>query len=282
MNMKFTAEKSDDNLKVGFFLSKRNVSRRLVTKLKRCENGITLNGSPCRTIDTVHEGDLVKITMQDGGGLEPNPELSVKIAFENESLAVFDKPSSMPVHPSIKHQGDTLGNYFASLFPDLTFRPVNRLDRDTSGLCIVAKNPFSAKALQFSVKKTYFAAVFGQTEKIGTIDLPIAREKDSIIKRIVSENGRKAVTHFEKIAENSRFSLLKINLETGRTHQIRVHFSYIGHPLAGDTLYGSPSELISRQALHCGELTFPDPISGELITVKSDLPDDMKRLFEIE
>lgn len=280
--MKFTAEKSDDNLKVGFFLSKRNVSRRLVTKLKRCENGITLNGSPCRTIDTVHEGDLVEITMQDGGGLEPNPELSVKIAFENESLAVFDKPSSMPVHPSIKHQGDTLGNYFASLFPDLTFRPVNRLDRDTSGLCIVAKNPFSAKALQFSVKKTYFAAVCGQTEKSGTIDLPIAREKDSIIKRIVSENGQKAVTHFEKIAENSRFSLLKINLETGRTHQIRVHFSHIGHPLVGDTLYGSPSELISRQALHCGELTFPDPISGELITVKSDLPDDMKRLFEIE
>lgn len=272
--MKFIAKKTDNNTTVGFFLSKNKVSKRLVTKLKRVPDGIMKNGEHCRTIDLLKEGDVVEISINDDKKLEANGELDVKIAFENDGFVVFDKPPLMPVHPSIKHQGDTLGNFFAYKYPNLTFRPVNRLDRDTSGLCVVAKNSFYATALQFSVSKTYYAVVTGKITEAGTIDAPIAREQESIIKRIVSSDGQRAVTHYKPLKSDENHTLMEISLETGRTHQIRVHFSYIGHALAGDGLYGNESDLISRQALHCGRLdiTLPD---GEILTVKSELPEDM-------
>ena len=279
--MKFIAEKSDENQTVGFFLSKKKVSKRLTAKLKRTENGITKNGVHCRTVDVLKQGDIVEIKMNDQKTLEPNEELFVPIAFENNDFVVFDKPPLMPVHPSIKHQGDTLGNFFAAKYPQITFRPVNRLDRDTSGLCVAAKNSFYATALQFSIKKTYYAVVTGKISHSGSIDAPIARERESIIKRIVSPQGQTAVTHFVPIKSDreGKFTLVKIPLETGRTHQIRVHFSHIGHPLAGDGLYGEKSDLIERQALHCGklEITLPD---GEVIQVCSEIPQDMRRLVE--
>ena len=211
--------------------------------------------------------------------LEPNPDLKVPIAFENESLIVFDKPSGVPVHPSAKHQGDTLGNCFSSMFEGLAFRPVNRLDRDTSGLCLVAKSTYSASLLQKNFSKVYYAGVHGITDGYGTIDAPIARERESIITRCVREDGQKAVTHYTRILCSEKYSLLEIHLETGRTHQIRVHLSHIGHALAGDDLYGGLRDDISRQALHCGELSFSDPVSGKTITVKSDIPDDIRKLF---
>ena len=217
--------------------------------------------------------------IQDSKFLEPNSGLKVPTAFENENLIVFDKPSGMPVHPSAKHQGDTLGNYFSSLFPDLTFRPVNRLDRDTSGLCIVAKNSYSASILQNSFGKVYYTAVHGITEEYGTIDAPVARERESIIKRCVREDGRRAVTHYKRLMYSEKYSLLEIHLETGRTHQIRVHLAHIGHPLAGDDLYGGMRDDISRQALHCGQISFSNPVSGGTVTVTSDIPDDIKKLF---
>lgn len=277
--MKFIAEKSDTNKTVGFFLANKNVSRRLVTKLKRAPDGIVKNGVHARTVDTVNEGDVVEIRLADEKTLEPNGRLCVPVAFENDGFVVFDKPPFMPVHPSIKHQGDTLGNYFAFLYPSFSFRPVNRLDRDTSGLCVVAKTPFYAKALQFSIEKTYYAVVTGSITEQGTIDAPIAREQESIITRIVSPHGQHAVTHYIPLKSNGRFTLLEITLETGRTHQIRVHFSHIGHALAGDGLYGEKTELIDRQALHCGRLliTLPD---GKTIEISSDIPPDMKRLVE--
>lgn len=219
------------------------------------------------------------LTLEDESFLEPNGSLCVPVVFENESLVVFDKPFDMPVHPSIKHQGDTLGNFFASRYPGITFRAVNRLDRDTSGLCIVAKDALAAKLLQGSCEKVYFAAVCGSIPESGVIDAPIARERESIIVRCVREDGQRAVTRYKRLEAGERYSLAEVMPETGRTHQIRVHFSHIGAPLAGDDLYGGSREDIGRQALHCGKMTFTDPSTGEKITVSSEIPEDMKKLF---
>lgn len=254
----------------------------MLTKLKRQDSGITCNGRTVRTVDTVYDGDVIILKFEDDSLLEPNPLLNVPIAFENDSLVIFNKSGGMPVHPSIKHQGDTLGNFFSSLYPELTFRPVNRLDKDTSGLVVIAKNAYSANLLQNSCEKTYFAVVHGITDEYGTINAPIARERESIIVRCVREDGQRAVTHYRRISHNEKYSLLEIHLETGRTHQIRVHFSHIGHPLAGDDLYGGSRDDISRQALHCGVMTFKEPVTGEIITVKSGLPDDIKNLMNGE
>ena len=168
-----------------FLVGQKGVSKRLLTKLKRIESGITRNNQLIRSIDMVYPGEIIVLRCPDGDSLEANPELKVPVAFENENLVVFDKPSGMPVHPSIKHQGDTLGNCFAAMFPNLTFRPVNRLDRDTSGLCIVAKNAHAANRLQGSCQKIYYAAVHGDTPESGTIDAPIARKTESIILRCI-------------------------------------------------------------------------------------------------
>lgn len=241
--------------------------------------GITRDGQLVRSIDTVFPGDVIVLRNPDETTLEPNGSLSVPVVFENENLVVFDKPGGMPVHPSIKHQGDTLGNFFAFRYPGLTFRPVNRLDRDTSGLCIVAKNAHSANLLQGSCEKVYFAAVHGITDESGTIDAPIARQQESIILRCVRSDGQNAVTHFKRLKFNEKYSLEEIHLETGRTHQIRVHFSHIGHPLAGDDMYGGLRCDIPRQALHCGQLSFTEPLSGENITVTSPIPRDIEELF---
>ena len=254
---------------------------RLLKKLKRIEGGITRDGKLIRSIDMVENGDEIVIHFDDDSFLEPNPDLEVPVAYESDSLIVFNKPSGMPVHPSIKHQGDTLGNKFAAMFPDLTFRAVNRLDRDTSGLCIVAKNAHAANLLHGRCKKVYYAAVTGEIPESGTINAPIARERESIIIRCVREDGQYAVTHYKRIGMGSKYSLAEIDLETGRTHQIRVHFAYIGHPLAGDDLYGGSRDNIARQALHCGQLTFAEPLTGEEVTVRAELPEDINLLIEV-
>ena len=273
----FTVEGDSPSTVQNYLMKKCGVSRRLLTRLKRIPNGITCNGLPIRSVDTVNPGDVIALSDMDSSFLEPNNSLNVPVVYEDEKAVVFDKPGGMPVHPSIKHQGDTLGNCFSAMFPGLTFRPVNRLDKDTSGLCIIAKNAHAANLLQGSCHKIYFAAVQGITDEQGTINAPIAREKESIILRCVRDDGQPAVTHFQRIDCCNNYSLERIILETGRTHQIRVHFSYIGHPLAGDDMYGGSREHISRQALHCGSLSFN---SGKgIITVESPLPEDILYLF---
>lgn len=278
----FKADISEPMNLQSFLTGQKGVSKRLLTKLKRIPLGITRNGELIRSIDMVYPDDEIVLRCPDGEALEANPELKVPVALENENLVVFDKAGGMPVHPSIKHQGDTLGNCFSAMYPELTFRPVNRLDRDTSGLCIVAKNAHAANRLQGSCKKIYYAAVQGETPDSGTINAPIARERESIILRCVREDGQNAVTHYKKIKSNGKYSLEEIILETGRTHQIRVHFSHIGHPLAGDDMYGGSLSDIPRQALHCGQLTFTEPVTGEEITVRSEIPTDISNLFTEE
>ena len=278
MKLEFDVKKQ---MKLGDFLGKEcGISRRMLTKLKKTYMGITRNGELVRTIDKVYEGDRIALQWEDEKFLQPNGDISADTAFENDSVVIFDKPTGMPVHPSAKHYGDTLGNYFAYKYPGLTFRPVNRLDRDTSGLCLIAKNAPAAQAVQGSIHKIYYAVVTGDISGNGVIDAPVAREKDSVIKRVVRGDGRRAVTHYEAIGGNGKYTLLKIRLETGRTHQIRVHFAHIGHPLAGDDLYGGSREDIDCQALHCGELTFTDPVSGEDITVVSEIRAQMKELIK--
>lgn len=275
----FTAEYDETVLKL---LLSNNVSKRLIKKLKRTKDGITKNGVHIRTVDKVFKGESITIALEDEKMLEANENLNVTVLFENDDLIAFDKPYNMPVHPSIKHQGDTLGNYFSYICSGLTFRPVNRLDRDTSGVCVAAKNAFSAKSLQHSLEKTYYAVVCGKLDNDGTIDAPIGRTDGSIIKREVSEAGQNAVTHYKAIKSSydEKYTLVKINLETGRTHQIRVHFAYIGFPLAGDEMYGGDCSDINRQALHCKTVSFYHPITEKVITVDSELPEDMTSLIK--
>lgn len=262
-------------------LLSNNVSKRLIRKLKQTSGGITINGKQVRTIDKVFKGDRITISLDDKKSLESNSKLNVPVLFDCDDLIVFDKPCNMPVHPSIKHQKDTLGNYFSYLCKGISFRPVNRLDKDTSGICAVAKNAFAAKLLQQTLEKTYYAIVCGTINKEGIIDAPIGRVDGSIITRKISDKGQRAVTHYRPIkhSDNGKYTLLKITLETGRTHQIRVHFSHIGYPLAGDDLYGGDCSDINRQALHCQSIRFLHPITGQEIRLDSELPPDMKKLI---
>lgn len=276
LTSKVTAEKTVSA--ETYLMREMGVSRRLLTKLKRTPMGITRNGVHIRTIDNVYYGDEIAISYEDTSLLEANYSLSVPVAYEDESIVIFDKPVGMPVHPSINHQGDTLGNFFAALYPDCTFRPVNRLDKDTSGLCAVAKSPHSAHIYSGNIQKTYYAVICGKISGSGTIDFPIERAEKSIILRRVSENGQRAVTHYNIVRSNDKYSLAEIFLETGRTHQIRVHFSYIGYPLAGDDMYGGSTEDIDCQALHCGKLEFKSLSDGCVKEVYSDIREDMKGL----
>lgn len=255
------------------------VSGGLLRRLKSIEGGIKINGIRARAVDVVRQGDIITLAQPENATVEPNSALNAPIVFEDAAAVIFDKPAGMPVHPSAGHRNDTLGNLFAALYPDIVFRPVNRLDKDTSGLCLIAKDPYSANILQGNCHKLYYAAVQGDTDAAGTIDVPIARAEDSIIKRCVREDGRHAVTHYKKLSGNGKYSLLEIELETGRTHQIRVHFSHIGHPLAGDGLYGGLQEDISRHALHCGKMRFICPLTGEEVSAQSEPPKDIKNLF---
>lgn len=261
------------------FLKRRGFSARLVTKLKFTE-GLTRNGGILRSIDPVFAGERIDVRLPDGHTLEPNPDLCAPIAYEDEDVVVFDKPPGLAVHPSGGHYSDTLGNLFAAMYPGVTFRPVSRLDRDTSGLCVCAKNTLAAAKLAGKVDKIYYAAINGKILHNGEINAPIARESDSIIKRCIREDGKPAITLYKPIRHANGRTLLEITLVTGRTHQIRAHFSYIGFPLCGDEMYGGDCSEISRQALHCGKVTFSAPISGEQITVESSLPEDIAKLFE--
>lgn len=294
--VQFTAEASDCGKTCGDFLRSKGVSRRLLVKLKRMPSGMTRDGETVRTVDPVRNGDVIVLRLEDESLLEPNFTLNVPVAYEDSDVIVFNKPAGMPVHPSVRHQGDTLGNCFAAMFPQTTFRPVNRLDKDTSGLCAVAKNAHAANLLSGSISKIYMAVTEGTPiphdtgnplfkwyengSGIYTIDAPIGRSGGSIIRREISINGQRAVTDYTIIKENGRHSLVKVSLKTGRTHQIRVHFSSAGHPLAGDDFYGGSLEFCETQALHCGEMSFSRPSDGKIMTLFCPIREDMEQLIK--
>lgn len=266
------------------FLKKRGFSHKLITSLKHT-GGLTRGGEILRSVDTLAAGDEIKIVIEDSGAVVPNPNIKAKIAFENEDVVIFDKPPGLAVHPSIVHYGDTLGNLYAALYPNSAFRPVHRLDKDTSGLCACAKNRLAASLLcnkgggADRIEKTYFAVISGEIASSGEIDLPIGRADGSIIKREVRPDGQRAVTLYKPILAKNGKTLLEITLKTGRTHQIRVHFAHLGFPLCGDEMYGGDRSEIARQALHCGKMRLILP-TNEAVELESPLPLDIANLLK--
>lgn len=281
----------NDNLTIGTFLKQQGFSHPVITNLKKTPYGILKNGIWGRTSDLLHMQDELTLTITE---IEENTnllpvDLPLSIIYEDDDLIVLNKSANMPIHPSINNYDNTLANALAHYYKDqnspFVMRCINRLDRDTTGLTIVAKNMLSAGILSRDMKnrairRTYYAIVEGLPPQKGTIDAPIARTEASVISREVNfETGQKAVTHYEVIRHNNQYSLVKLNLETGRTHQIRVHMNYIGHPLPGDFIYNPDFTNINRQALHAGELTFSHPITKEEITLIAPLPSDMEQLL---
>lgn len=277
----FDISAEDDGLKLETYLVRKGFSHRNIVKLKH-SGGITRGGEILRTVDRIEAGDVIRIVIDDSANenILPEPNIRAEVAYEDDDVIVFDKPPYLPVHPSILHGTDTLANLYVAMFPNDKFRPVNRLDKNTSGLCVCAKNRYSAPLLMKTVFKTYFAVVDGIIEGGGEIDLPIGRTGDSIIKRTVRQDGQRAVTRYKPVLHKNGRTLLEITLETGRTHQIRVHFSHIGYPLCGDEMYGGNCSAIDRQALHCGAVEFSQPVTGERISLQSALPEDIRSLIE--
>lgn len=280
----FTVPLECDGMNANVFLRKHcNVSARMITRLKREKDGIIRDNQLLRTIDTVHFGDVVILNMP----VDKNDIIPVKgkldILFEDESVIIIDKPYNMPVHPTKVHQRDTLANYLVYMQKQrgksYTFRAINRLDKDTSGIVVIAKDRYSASNLFGTLNKTYFAVCEGLIFGSGTIDKPIKLLEGHTIQRTTADDGARAVTHYKAVEHSKNHTLLEINLETGRTHQIRCHFSSINHPLAGDDMYGGALSFIKRQALHCGAVDFIHPITKKRTEIKSHLPCDIQDIL---
>jgi 23S rRNA pseudouridine1911/1915/1917 synthase len=266
------------------------LSHSLVVKLKQ-QHKIAVNRIPVFTNYRLTGGDLISVDLDLGERSEILPEaVPLKIVYEDEDVLVVDKPAGMPVHPSNKrHQTGTLANavtyYWLQSGHNALFRPINRLDKDTSGLVLIGKNQFAHQSIfrqqqKHRVERCYYALVDGAAmPDHGRIAEPIARREDRSRKRIIAPHGQPAVTNYVVLERYLQHTLLQLHPETGRTHQIRVHLSFAGHPVCGDELYGRSSPLIARQALHAGEITFNHPRTGSAITLAAALPDDMRAVL---
>lgn len=242
-----------------------------------------MDGKILRTVDRVTAGSKITVSLPvEEMKIEP-VKGSLDIKYEDKHLLVVSKPPFMPVHPVKQHQTDTLANitayYAAQRGEDYVFRALNRLDRDTSGLVLIAKDRFTVNKLKNAVEKHYLAVVHGIVSCGGTVNEPIGLTGESKMVRHVISGGAPAVTHYSVIKTGSDYTLLRLTLETGRTHQIRCHMSWLGYPLTGDELYGGSREKINRQALHCAEMSFNHPVTGKKISISSELPEDMQNLL---
>jgi pseudouridine synthase, RluA family len=287
----FQVDENHSGKKIREYLkSEIQLSTRLIRGASK-EGRIKVNGKIIKMDYVIKAGDKIKIQIdkEETQNIEPE-EIDLQVVYEDNDVLVVDKPPFMVVHPTRSHQNGTLANgalnYFMKKGENCIVRLVSRLDMNTSGLIIIAKNQFShmflAKEMEKdSFKKGYLAIVHGNMNcEKGTIDLPIYRPEIDSIKRTVDEKGQKSITHYEVVQRFKNADLVKLELETGRTHQIRVHLSHLGNPIYGDTLYGTnDEEFISRQALHASNLVFPKPRDNELLYLESDLPQDMKDLI---
>ena len=290
MNLIYRVEK-DNNKTINQLLKEKfNMSSRLQTKLIKNKK-ITLDYITCDTRICPKENQTIEVKLdlkEKNSNVKPT-KMNLDIVYEDEGLLIINKTAGIAVHPSIRHYSDSLSNgvrfYFDEIGLKKKIRPINRLDLNTSGLVIFAKNEYVQEYLvkqmrDRTFKKVYICAALGKFEKKeGIINLPIARKESSIIERCVREDGQESITRYEVLKEYDDYSIVRCILETGRTHQIRVHMSYIGHPLLGDTLYGTESKLISRQALHCYMLSFVHPITQNLLELNCELPKDIKSLY---
>ena len=283
---------AEEGRKIGDFLREKGYSRHLLRQLKETEDGLLRNAQPTFTTVALKAGDRIRVRLlekaEGSEAIMPAP-LPFEIVYEDEDLLVVNKPADMPIHPSFQNHGNTLADaltwHYQQHGEDFVYRCINRLDRDTTGLLIVAKHLLSASILSDMVGKReihreYLAIVKGIPPENGTISAPISRKKGSAILREVNfETGEPAVTHFARLEIRNGLSLVSLKLETGRTHQIRVHMGYIGCPLIGDYLYYPECSRISRQALHSHRLSFLHPITGKALSFTAPLPEDMERAF---
>lgn len=285
--LEYTVDGDFDGKKLYTFLKAGiHASARTVTKLRHSENGLKINGVRARTIDILRLGDRITIELPEIESDIPATHFDdLDIVYEDEDIMVVNKPPFLAVHPTHNHQGDTLANEFAAYFraknENIPFRSVGRLDKCTSGLVIIALNRHAASVMSANYDKTYIAIADGEYHGSGTVDRPVFRPDPCKTLRAVGETGERAVTHWTALRTDGKMSVLRVTLETGRTHQIRVHFSSLGTPLAGDEMYGSKNMLINRAALHCAEVDFVHPVSGEKMHFSAPLPDDMQKLTDI-
>ena len=278
------------NMTIGNYLKTLGFSHQCVIALKKQEKGILLNGIWAYVNTLLSEGDTLTLTLSEDESSEKIPpvNLPLHILYEDEDILVLNKPADMPIHPSLNNYENTLANavayYYDSQNIPFVFRCINRLDRDTTGVTMLAKNPFSAGILSEMVRnreihREYVAIADGIfLQKEGIVDAPIGRKEGSTIEREINlETGERAVTHYTVLKENKDLncSQIKLWLETGRTHQIRVHMKHLGHPLLGDFLYNPDMTYIKRQALHSHSLTFKHPITKEPMHFVAPVPSDM-------
>ena len=294
----YTVTAEDDMTTAKQILKRRlGFSGRLISSIKR--DGIVLrNGIPIRVFADVIQGDVIEVILPEERSSFPPQDIPIKVVYEDDDMLLLNKQPWVVVHPTMGHPVGTIANGLAKRMDDTglhyKIRFVNRLDRDTSGLLIVAKNSHCQDMLSQDMKsnrveKRYKAIVHGIIrDDEGTVNLPIGRFSPDDIKRCVMDDGYPSITHYKVLERFSSgegiyeggFTFMELRLETGRTHQIRVHMSHIGHALVGDTLYGETEpELLDRQALHAAQLQLRQPVSDELLDIRAPLPDDMKKLL---
>ena len=270
-------------------LDKLNFSVRSLSKMKR-EKRVLVNGVYKKPSLKVYSCDLIEVKIdEEKANFEPQ-DLNLQIIYDDFDIIMVNKPPFMVVHPTKSHYDKTIANgisyYIDNQKENVKIRFVNRLDMNTSGLVIVAKNAYAHHTLSTAmsenkVEKKYITVVDGIIkENEGTIDEPIYRPTEDSIKRIIDERGQSSITHYKVIERLENATVLEVSLETGRTHQIRVHMAHIGHGIIGDELYGCVDEkLINRQALHAYKLEFEQPRTKEKLKFKADIPEDMKELI---
>jgi 23S rRNA pseudouridine1911/1915/1917 synthase len=289
----FEVKESQEGIKLGEYLRKvANFSGRLI-KGAAIQGRIRINGNVVKLNYVLKYKDSIEfdVVKEESQNIDPE-KMDIDVVFEDNDIIVVNKRPGMVVHPTKSYPDGTLANgllyYFKEKGENCIVRLVNRLDMDTSGLIIVAKNQFSHMSLARDMQredfeKSYFAVVHGNLkDKKGTIDLPIYRDEEAGIRRVIDDRGQRSITHYEVVKSFNNADLVRLTLETGRTHQIRVHLSHIGHPIYGDSLYCKTSDdnFISRQALHAYKLVFPHPRTSQITVLETDIPEDMKKLIE--
>lgn len=288
----YDIDSHSEGLRVEQFLRRKGYSAQNLSTIKRMPESILVNGVHYYMKQTLKAGDRLLVRIQETESSRNIPPVCapLSVVYEDEDLIVINKPAGMPIHPSLNNYTNSLANalawYYQQQGKPFIFRCCNRLDRDTSGLTVVAKHLVSGNILSTMTKKKevrreYLAVVRGHiVPESGTISAPLARKGGTIIERVVDfDRGETAVTHYHLIQEANGHSLVALQLETGRTHQIRIHLKHLGFPLVGDYLYNPDMEYISRQALHSFRLSFPHPITGEAMDFTAPLPEDMKNIL---
>ena len=292
--LQYTITSKEAGITIQDFLKLQGYSAQCLIALKKIKNGILLNGKWEYANTCLCEEDRLVIKIEEETQESPaiTPVcLPFPVVYEDEDMIIVNKPAGMAVHPSMNHYDDTLANaaayYFGEKGESFTYRCINRLDRDTSGLVILAKHIVSSSILykqmtERSICREYLAIVQGDDiSGEGTVDLPIGRKEGSVIERKIDwTHGECAVTHYKVLEKKEGMCLLALHLDTGRTHQIRVHMKEIGHPLIGDFLYNPEDNRMGRQALHSYRLSFRHPITGDKMEFTAPLPEDMRMFFD--